>query len=278
MVRPAVVAAVVGVACLASTPAPLPTPVPAMRAAATPADDPVGVLADALTRFRGSVRGYTATLHKQERTGGTLHPPEVVRVAVREEPYAILMRWTSGARGPLGTPVEGSLFVAGVNAGRMTVWRPAARLAPLRQMTVDPTDTAARAASRYAITEAGLGHALERTRRSWAAAKQAGTLQAEHLGRKRVPELDRECVVLRRTSATPQLDPFQAGDPAPDPARRPADAFTTVTVMLDPDTGAQLGSVLTRADGESVGRYFFRDFVANPTFPADQFTPAALRR
>ena len=275
--------AAVAAACLVAAPAPhpRPAPVPAGAPTSTPkpatldelaAADPVALLAECGRRFRAEVRSYRCTLHKQERTGGTLHPPEVVRLAVREEPYAVLMKWQSGARGPLGTPIEGAVFVAGANAGRMTVWRPSARLSPLRLLPVDPADDAARSAARYAISEAGIGHALARTHRSWAAA----TPDVEFVGRRLLPEVGRECLVVRRTCGKPQLDPFRLDEPAGDPARRPADAFTTVTVMLDPVTGAQVGSDLRRADGELVGAYYFRDLELNPAFPPDQFTPAAL--
>ena len=279
MVRLALPALVV-VVCLTAAPAPRPAAPSVEVAATTPAasNDPVALLADCSRRFRAEVRGYRCTLHKQERTGGTLHPPEVVSLAVREEPYAILMKWTAGARGPLGTPIEGALFVAGANAGKMTVWRPSARFSPLRLLQLDPADAAARSAARYAISEAGIGHALERTHRAWSAARTAGTLRAESLGRRVVPEVGRECLVVRRISDLPLLDPFRLDEPAGDPARRPADAFTTVTVMLDPATGAQVGSELTRADSELVGRYFFRDLELNPAFPADQFTAEALKR
>ena len=291
MFRHALPAAAVAAACLIAAPAPHPRPSPtlAVVAPATPkpatldelaATDPVALLAECGRRFRAEVRGYRCTLHKQERTGGTLHPPEVVSLAVREEPYAILMKWRSGARGPLGTPVEGALFVAGANAGRMTVWRPSARLSPLRLLSVDPADDSARSAARYAISEAGIGHALARTHRSWAAARVSGhtdtTLVAEFLGRRVVPEVGRECLVVRRTCGQPQLDPFRLDESAGDPASRPADAFGSVTVMLDPTTGAQVGSELRRAGGELVGAYYFRDQELNPTFPPDQFTPATL--
>lgn len=289
MIRHALPAAVAA-ACLVAAPAPRPpsaarTDAVTVAAPAKPASlddlaaaDPVALLAECHRRFRAEVRGYRCTLHKQERTGGTLHPPEVVGLAVREEPYAILMRWRSGARGPLGTPIEGVLFVAGANAGKMTVWRPAARLAPLRLLQLDPADDSARSAARYAVSEAGIGHALDRTHRAWSAARSAGTLRAEFLGRRVVPEVGRECLVVCRTSDAPQLDPFRLDEPAGDPARRPSDAFTSVTVMLDPATGAQVGSELRRADGELVGAYFFRDLDLNPAFPPDQFTAEALKR
>ncbi len=293
MFRHALPAAAVAAACLIAAPAPPPRPSLslAVTTSTSPkpvtldelaATDPVALLAECGRRFRAEVRGYRCTLHKQERTGGTLHPPEVVSLAVREEPYAILMKWQSGARGPFGTPIEGVVFVAGANAGKMTVWRPSARLSPLRLLPVDPADDSARSAARYAVSEAGIGHALARTHRAWTHASLMShsdtALLAEFLGRRMVPEVGRECLVVRRTCGKPQLDPFRLDEPAGDPARRPADAFTTVTVMLDQATGAQVGSELRRADGALVGAYHFRDLELNPAFPPDQFTPAALKR
>lgn len=290
MIRHALPIIVVAGACLIA--APLPWPKSVVRAdlatAGVPnkpaslnelaAEDPVALLAECSRRFRAEVRGYRCTLHKQERTGGILHPPEVVSLAVREEPYAILMNWTSGARGPLGTPIEGVMFVAGANDGKMTVWRPSARLAPLRLLRLDPADDSARSAARYAVSEAGIGHALDRTHQAWAAARTAGTLRTEFLGCKSVLQVGRDCLIIRRISEAPLLDPFRLDEPAGDPVRRPADAFTTVTIMLDPATGAQVGSELRRADGELIGSYYFRDLKLNTAFPADQFTVESLKR
>lgn len=240
--------------------------------------DPVALLDAARRRFRSEVRTYRTKLAKQERIDGTLHPPEVVRVVAREEPYAVLMRWESGQRAVLGTPVEGILFAAGANGGKMTVYRPAARLAFLQTIDVGPTDASARSAARYAVTEGGLGHAVERTYRAWAEAQRIGALQTEYLGTRSVPEAGGAvCHVVRRT-CPPQLDPFLMSEKPADPARHPADAFTSITVMIDARTAAQVGSELRRADGELVGAYYWHDLELNPTLPADQFTRAALTR
>lgn len=292
MVRPLLAVALVAGVCLALAPTSLPpSPEPKAQLRPEPLTEPGGDLAtlartdsvallDAARRkFRDTVRTYRGRLHKQERIGGTLHPPEVVRVVFREEPYAVLMRWESGARAVLGTPVEGTLFATGVNGGKMTVWRPAARVAFLQTIDVGPTDSSARSAARYAVSEGGLRHAAERTYAAWSEAKRAGALHAEYLGTKPIPELGGVvCHVVQRTCPQPQLDPFVAGEPPADPARHPADAFTTVTIMIDVDSAAQVGSVQRRADGELVGAYYFRDLELNPPLPPDQFTVAALKR
>ena len=243
--------------------------------------DPVALLEASVRRYRAEVRGFRATLHKQERLAGTLYPPEVLKVSVRESPYAARMLWESGARAvkvggiSLGT-VEGVLYAAGENHGAMQVWRPGALFAPVAG--VPPTGDQAKAGSRYAITEAGLGAAADRTRRAWAAARDRGQLRVEFLGTKPVSEVGgRVCHVIRRTCESPEVDAFLASDPTPDPAGSP-DAFTTVTVMIDAETWLQVGSELRRADGELVGAYFFRDVELNPAFGPDEFKPAGFEK
>jgi hypothetical protein len=292
MVRTLIAVGLMAALCLAAMPTTCPTfttqppaaapepagPAPTADLATLARTDPVGLLDAARRRFRAEVRTYRVKLHKQERIDGTLHPPEVVRVVAREEPFAILMRWESGQRAVLGTPVEGTLFAAGANGGKMTVWRPAARLAFLQTIDVGPTDTSARSAARYAISEGGLGHAVERTYRAWLEAAREGTLKAEYLGTRAVPEVGGAvCHVVRRTGS-PHLDPFLMSETAADPARHPSDAVTTITVMIDVTTAAQVGAELRRADGELVGAYYWRDLELNPSLPADQFTRAALTR
>ena len=298
IVRAVAMLTVAGV-CLAASPAPAPVAAGSVAFApvvlAPPASagpvtddefarlaetDPVGMLAAAIRRYRADVRGYTAELHKHERVGGQLHAPEVIRLAVRESPYSVRMVWESGARTVrvFGIPstVEGVLFVAGRNGGKIKVWRPDAFI----EYADSPADDRiARTTSRYSITEAGLGHAMERTYRAWADADRAGHLDWEYLGTRPVAEVGgRVCHLVRRTCPAPELDPFLMGGPSEAAASRPDEAFSTVTIMVDAGTWLQVGSELRRADGELVGSYFFRDVAINPAFAADTFTTAALRR
>lgn len=244
--------------------------------------DPVRMLEAAVRRYRAEVRGFRAVMHKQERIAGTLYPPEAIRIAVRENPYAALMLWTDGARTvrvggiSFGT-VEGVLYAAGENGGNVLAWRPGALFGQVTPAA--PFGDQAKLASRYAITEAGPGSGADRTRRAWEAAQAAGRLNVEYLGTKSVPEVGgRVCHVLRRTCDPAETDPFVSADPAPNPVAVTGEAFRTVTLMIDAETWLQLGSELRRADGELVGAYFFRDVELNPPFGPDQFKPAALKK
>ena len=234
--------------------------------------DPLAAVAAGLTRYKRDVRGMTATLLKQERIGKTLHPPEVIRVAIREEPFAVLMIWESGIR----NSAQGTLYVAGENAGNMTVWRPNALLA--KSLKLGTKESLARAASRYCLAESGLYHGQLRTFVRWKAVQEAGAMKIEYRGKKAVPELGGTiCHELVRHCQPAECDRY-CSDEKPKPAEGAPDAFSTATIFLDAETGYQVGARLTRADGELVGSYFFRDITLNPVFPAGQFTTDAFHK
>jgi hypothetical protein len=285
------------VVCLAAAPSPAPVRTPdhapvvpvviqPLPPAATPtADkleelartDPVALL-DACRRRAAALHGYKATLVKRERVHGKLHDEEVVRTWVRADPYAVLMIWEKGAREVLGAANEGALFVAGENNGKIKVWRPSARFLP-KLIDAHPTDPAARASSRYAITEGGLLHAPERTYRAWSDARDHGRLFWKYEGTRPVGEVGgRVCHVVSRTCDPPVIDPFLMEQPPLDPGNRTADASKTVTVMIDAELGLQIGTRITNPEGDLVGEYYFRDVELNPHFPPDQFKPSALRK
>lgn len=282
--------AVPGVALLTLALAPLPPagrsaqpPVAAAAAGERPSPtewesllttDPVAALRAARDRYAAEATGVRMVMHKQERLGGVLQPPEVVDVLVRETPYAVRMIWRSGSRRVLGTAVEGTLYAAGENGGRMTVWRPTALASFLRYYDLSPTDAPARSASRYSLTEAGLGHTLNRTLAAWGRARERDRGTIAYLGCRPVLDLaGRPCHVLRRTCTPPEGDRFLTADPDPS-----GDPFATATIYLDPETWLQVGAELRRADGELVGRYLFRDVQLNPTFTATDFTREALTK
>jgi hypothetical protein len=244
--------------------------------------DPVAALDACRKRVKDEVKGYRATLHKRERLNGTLHDPEVITVAVRAEPYAVLMKWVSGARevkvGRLSLgKVEGVLYAGRETGGRMVTHRPSAALLPTTE--VSPTGDQARASARYSIAEGSLFHAVERTYRAWTAAQRDGKLVWRYDGTKPIEQLGgRVCHVLTRISDPPVVDPFLMDEPPLDAKGREADASYTVTVMIDVQTWLQIGSEIRNKAGEPVGLYHFRDLVVNPTFPPDQFTREMLKR
>ena len=236
--------------------------------------DPVAALQAARDRYAAEVTGVRAVLHKRERIAGELQPPEVVHVLTREQPFAVRMLWVSGSRKVFGNAVEGALYAAGENGGRMTVWRPSAFVSFLRTTDGSPTDGTARSAARYSLAEAGLGHTLTRTLAAWTYARERGPGTIAYVGLRPVPELaGKRCHVLRRTCAPPECDRFMASDPEPS-----GDPFATATVLLDPETWLQVGAEMRRADGELVASYHFRDVVLNPTFTAKDFTREVLAK
>jgi hypothetical protein len=301
MRRPWIALLVVAAVCFAAAPSPAPVVTDAERAAGESGEpppragalpsaeefaalaktDPVALLDACLRRYRAQVHGYTATLVKRERVSGELHDEEVLKVAVREEPYAALMRWEKGARtaklGGIGVgKIEGVLYAAGENGNQMVVWRPGALFA--KTTKVDPTGERARESSRFAITEAGLGHALRRTYRSWSEAQEQGHLKWKYLGTREVKEVGgRLCHIVERT-CEPHLDPFLMNEKPPDAAAHPADTFTSVKLMIDAERWLQVGSELRRADGELVGSYYFQDVKLNPQFPPVEFKPSAFTK
>ena len=283
-----ITATVIGVVCLAATPLPRRVLAPLSSVHRTgysppgevgparPESDPVRFLEQTRDQVAAEIKGYRATLRKQERILGTLHPPEVVAISVRMQPYAVRLRWQSGARSVLGSTVEGLVYSTGANDGRLTVWRPSATLSFLRYLDVRPTDTAARQAARYSVTEASMAHAAERTARVWREA--ADKLDFRYDGvRQDAPVGGRPCHVLTRFSDPPEVDSFLLDEPNPDLAERPDDAAASVTIWVDVETGLQLGSELRRADGELVGSYFFTNLELNPSFGADEFSREGLR-
>lgn len=249
----------------------LPTPKQFELLAST---DAIATLKMSITRAQREVRGYRAIFLKQERIGGTFHPMEEIAVAFREEPFAVLMQWKSGAR----KAVEATLYSSGDTDGKLLV-----RLQKFGLRTtvsIRGSDSAARGSARYGIEDFGIVLGSQRTLKSWLAARGKGELDVEYLGLQTMPELDgKQCYAIRRTCLAEQIDPFLLGDPpVPITDKNRNDAFKTVTIYFDPDTWLQVGSEQLRADGERIGAYFFRDVQLNPSFAKDEFKPAAFKK
>jgi len=256
--------------------APLPSDAEFARAART---DPLLMLNLVAKRYKiaksegdkQAIAVYTASFHKRERIGGELHPQEVIRVAYREEPYAVLMHWEQGSR----RHVEGTLFAAGQNEGKMLV-----KHRFLGVLAFDPKGSNPRSSARYTIEEFGFYHSTKRALRAWTHAASLGSLQWSYVGTRNVPDAsNRECHIVMRTCAVDEIDAFAGGEASPPiTASNRADSVRTVTLYFDAKTWLQVGSELRRADGELSGSYFFRDVTLNPSLPADSFTRAALRK
>jgi hypothetical protein len=234
------------------------------------ASDPIAAIAAGLARFERDVRGYSCMLHKQERINGDLGNVERIRHAVREQPFAVSMEWLQG-----GGSAKAALYIRGENGGRMKV-----KTRFLIVTDTDPNGILARNSSRYSIEDAGIANGMRRTLRAWQAARDAGTMAVQYLGRAAIPELGgRECHCLARTCQPLEVDNFQMSDPIMrSAADSPKDAFAKVTIYLDTETWMQIGTRIDREDGSLTAAYWFQDVVINPLFAAEQFSPLILKK
>jgi hypothetical protein len=219
--------------------------------------DPIAFLETCIRRYDREVKGYTATLRKQERIEGNLERSELIDVAFREEPFSVLMKWKQGAR-----QATGVLYVKGQNGDQLLV-RPAGLLAVAGVVTRDPNGRDAKKGGRYPLTEFGIKIGMQRTVDSWRKAKKDDNLHLEYLGVKSIKESgDRPCWVLKRT-----------GYKKPE-----EDGITELTVYIDKENWLQVGNVLKGEKGRLIGEYFFRDIQLNPDFKPGTFSRDALKR
>ncbi len=232
--------------------------------------DPLAAVEAGIRKYQKEVSGFRAVFHKRERIGGKLRDAEVIRVAYRDEPFAVLMKWEQG-----GGMADATLYAQGENAGQMQV--KLARIGLVK--SVDPRSAMPRSSARYTIEEFGLVQSMKRTHRAWTEAQAGGQLKYEFVGRRAVAELGgRECYVLKRFCPVDEIDAYASGEPEEVTDKNRADSFRTVTLYLDCQTWLQVGTELHRADGEPVGSYFFRDVELNPAFDKGTFTAAGLKK
>lgn len=257
--------------------------------------DPVAMYQKCLAKYQRDAKGFTATLVKKERVEGEPKPPkepqeEIIRLAVRGDTpdpatgkhcIEVSMTWESGAKKVLGSEIRATLYsekpgTEGTN-GNLMSFRPDALFKSVN--AVHPTDPMAKSQSRYCIRDAGMYRGMLRTYDAWKHRKEAGTLKTEYVGKKAIPEVDgRVCHVIDRICASPEADAFELGGAqVTDPTVLARDGFTRVRVMIDAETWMQVGSELTRPDGQLLAAYYFRNPNTNPTFPADTFTLAGLK-
>jgi hypothetical protein len=220
-----------------------------------PVKDPVAFLEDCLKHFdQQDVKGYRLTLHKHERIGGHLQPPEEVELFVRMRPRSVFMRWRSGARG-----AARALDVEGENDDKILVRPTGLAGFFVRTVALDPNGALVRGSSRFSIREVGLKHTLVRTLDAWRLGESSEVGRIEDLGVRPVKAAGgRDCYVLRRTTPEPE------------------NGVTETTVFIDKETRFQVGTVLKGPGGSLVGCYFYRDIELNPDFAPGQFEPGAL--
>jgi Protein of unknown function (DUF1571) len=232
--------------------------------------DPLAMLNASMSRYRCEVKGYTCVMHKQERVGGSLGKPEVIDVAFRDDPFAVVMKWKQGAG-----LANATLYAKGENNGQLLAKSFIGLVTPS-----DPGGSLARRSSRVSITDFGIHRGTLRTYTVWKRAGDRGALKTEYLGAKPVPELNgRVCHWIRRTVDPPEVDNFTLDDAEiRSPDRFPKDAIAQVTIHIDVETWLHLGSDIRHPDGSLIAGYFFRDVMLNPKFDREQFLPSTLKK
>jgi hypothetical protein len=265
-------------------------------------ENPVAMLDQCLKRYNREVKGGVRfTLEKQERVKGEPKPPEmppveVIDVCVRGDvpdpqthktAIEVAMKWKSGAKSFLGSEIRGTLFSEKPKAeggfdGKVITWRPTA---PFSKMSspVPANNDLAKGQSRYCIRDAGLFRSMLRTHEAWKHRQEAGELKVEYLGKKTLPQVDRECHVIKRLCPRTEIDSFEIGGTASaDPMVVATEGFTEVTIYIDAERWLQVGTELYRTEPDGtrvlVGAYYMRNVQLSPSFPPDTFTAEGLKK
>ncbi|MFO0801118.1 MAG: DUF1571 domain-containing protein [Gemmataceae bacterium] len=248
--------------------------------------DVVATLAACLSNYEQVATGFRATLAKRERVAGKLQGPELVRLLAtgdvpgpdKKTHIRVRMIWDQGgSKDLLGNAVRGCLYLEDKSPEQMVIFRPTALL---KEFSVPSKSGLARDASRYCVKDAGMYRSMLRTYAAWKKRQDAGELAVTYLGKQVVPQAGgRECYAVKRTCKSVEADPFALDEHPPTDAKIiDRDGFSEVTLFIDAERRLQVGTVLRRADGELVGEYYFHDMeLVKGEFPADTFTPAALR-
>jgi hypothetical protein len=222
-----------------------------------PYADPVVFLEKCLERYDREVRGYSLVMVKHERVGNREHDWEVVQAHFREKPFSVYLKWLSGAR-----QAKAALWVQGQFDNNLQVM-PAGLISFVGVQQRSLTAADVKESGRYGIDEFGLKKATERSLDAWRRAQARGALHIHYEGVCYLPKAgNRPCYKLHRS-------PYEQPE---------EDGITDLVLYIDTETWLQVGSILHGADGRLIGEYYFRDIHLNPTFAADQFTRAALKR
>lgn len=160
----------------ARTPPPVqPAPVVPVAATEAPLDPPLRLLAEARQVYQ-NVQDYTCLFVKRERVRGVMQPENVMTMRVRARPFSVYLSWQA----PRNLQGQEACYVAGKNNGQMRV-HSTGLLGVAGFVSIDPNDPRALQTSRHTITEAGIGHLIERYTERWEVEKKLGRTQV-HMG------------------------------------------------------------------------------------------------
>lgn len=121
---------------------------------------PLRVLYQRASERQAGMDSYIVRLRRREAVDGRKLPEELIRVAVKREPYSVHLKW-------LGTEGRGreAIYVKGKYNNKMELRLAANDIVLLpagMRWSIAPDDALARARSRYSVTETGLASLIER--------------------------------------------------------------------------------------------------------------------
>ena len=198
--------------------------------------------------------GYTAVFRKQERINGELLPEQTLTMKVRNQPFAVYLKFLAPKKG------KEVVFAEGHHDNKVIAhngdWT--RKLVP--RLAIEPTSALALADNRHPITEAGLCNLVHRL-----------------IGFREMDLTDAAAeTVLDRTEDGKLLRSVHTH-----PHHNPARPFARVEVLYDPATfrPVQISNFDWPAEGESgdlklAERYRYDDVSFDPTPTAIDFDPA----
>jgi hypothetical protein len=149
---------------------------------------------------------YIARLHRREEVNGKTRPEEIVLVKFRKQPFSVYFKW-------IGTEGQGreAVYVKGQYGDQIHTLLAAGDhpfMAGGKRFSVAPDNIFIRTRTRHSITEAGIGHIVEKFSALREAIERgdphAGTLN--YLGKQQRPEYEAPMDAVERIIA-PGVEP-----------------------------------------------------------------------
>jgi uncharacterized protein DUF1571 len=167
---------------------------------------PLRILYQRAAQTYAGMDSYIYRLRRREAVDGKKMPEELIRVALRRDPYSVHLKW-------LGNEGKGreTIFVKGKFNDEMQVLLASGDAWPLPagfRWSISPTDKKAQARSRYPITETGFGSLVERYGVIVANIEKGdprdGTMK--YLGRVKRPEFETKVEAVHQQGIPPNSD------------------------------------------------------------------------
>jgi hypothetical protein len=161
-------ATLIGAALVADADGQAPANPPAAQPATAPLDSAISFMYEAKRNYT-AVKDYTCTLMTRENIRGELKEESIIQMKFRPQPYSVYMRWLS----PSSQRGQEVAYIHGKNGNKMRV-QSKGILKIAGFVSIDVNDPRVMEHSRHTIVEAGIGHLIETTIKTWTEEKRIG--------------------------------------------------------------------------------------------------------